>query len=79
MITSTRKDKVTPKKNKYPCLMIGLAGSMVIMLSDDGEFGRGTLVQSPTSVGHRELYLSTNGWPIKDFKPYDGKIILENK
>ena len=76
MIKATRKDKkVTDKPNKYPCLMKSTDGTIVLFT----EHGMGMVVSSEgrdkfTTAGN---YLG--GWLMGYFKPYEGKVILENK
>ena len=77
MIASTKKDKAIPKKaDKYPCLMQDTISETVILLTGNGMgmvvHGKG--IDKYTTAGN---YLG--GWVMDYLKPYDGKIVLENK
>ncbi len=85
MIKVTLKNNATPtpKKNPYPCLMLGTGGSIVLMTSaiDDpmgGTMGVGVLLRVTDGVGTNQLYKSTGKWPLSEFTLYKGKFIIEN-
>ena len=67
-----------PKKNPYPCLMHGSGGSIVLMTSDVGSMGTGTLLRVTDGVGINGLYKSTGKWPLSEFTLYKGKVVIEN-
>lgn len=77
MIKTTLKNNATPtpKKNPYPCLMLGTCGSVVLMTSGKAGVGVGTLLRG---VAVDELYKSTGKWPLSEFTLYKGKFIMEN-
>ena len=75
MINATRKDKATPKKPKYPCLMESTDNTVVLFTKD----GEGMVVHGE---GRDKFHTAGNyldGWLMGYFKPYEGKIVLENK
>ena len=80
MIKVTRKDKVQPpKKDKYPCLMMGNAGSIVLMTSAVNGMGEGVLLEVDNGISRQYLYKNTGKWPLSEFTLYAGKFIIENK
>ena len=76
MIKSTKQDKkAQPNKDKYPCLMEGSAGTIVLMTAER----KGMVVDGCGLSKFNTVGTHTNGWDMSNFFPYEGKIILENK
>ncbi len=78
MIKSTKEDKAAqPNKDKYPCLMVSVdSDSLVILMTKSGE---GMIVSGRGDSFYSTAGNYTNGWVMSNFKPYEGKITLENK
>jgi hypothetical protein len=55
---------------KYPCLMIAYDGDIVIML----QYKEGVIIKG---IDHEIGYYATT-WDMRYFKPFKGKITLEN-
>ena len=65
------------QENEFPCLMKSNGGKVVLMTERSRDCGKGTVVDSGLGV-HKVGYYS-DSWSFRDFKPLQGKIILENK
>ena len=77
MISSTRKDKkVPPKPDKFPCLMHNAADDVVILMTEEG---KGMIVHGKGTDKYNTAGNYLGGWLMGYFKPYEGKIVLENK
>ena len=77
MIASTRKDKkATPKPDKFPCLMHNAADDVVILMTGNGF---GMIVHGKGTDKFNTAGSYVGGWIMGYFKPYKGKIVLENK
>lgn len=79
MIKATKKDKTTPKQPKYPCLMESTDGTIVLMTEHTKGTGTGMVVHGEGRDKYSTEGSYLGGWLMGYFKPYDGKIILENK
>lgn len=54
MIKVTRKDKIEPKKDQYPCLMVSDNCDTVVLMT---EKGKGTVVDGKGGMFHEVLSL----------------------
>ena len=61
------------KDIKYPCLMQGSTYNIVLFSED----GKGVLLQRGTFNNDLKIGEETS-WDMNFFKPYNGKITLEN-
>lgn len=69
--------KQTEKELKFPMLMEGSMGTVVLMTGQHGGNGDGVVVSVGTDTTH---YVGKHGdsWVMRKFKPFIGSITLEN-
>jgi hypothetical protein len=67
------QENESKEKFKYPCLMISEIKQIVLMTGSC----EGTII-SPGKAPGQEIGEFSNSWHMPAFKPFTGRIILEN-
>jgi hypothetical protein len=70
---STIENPAENSEVKYPCLMVNVTSGYVVLFTDRSE---GTVVSSPLST--YPIGFTSCQWNVEHFKPFHGKVILEN-
>ena len=76
MIKITKKASKSIKKDEYPCIVEAKDSSGTIILMT--ERGKGVILEGKGTTFYNTAGNYTGGWVMNYFKPYEGKITIEN-
>ncbi len=74
---SVKKDcPPTPPTLKFPCLMEGEDGRIVLFTEQNCGYGEGAVVYALCDPPSQELGYTSTRWDMSMFKPFNGTITL---